>query len=656
MGTAGGGTPILAYKKWGNGIVFFGGVTLPFAWTPSTEGQNLWQNIFSYVKQISICALSAAAITPTTPQTVCSGSTLTLNGSSTGSTSPAYTWSSIPSGFSSNEQNPAFTVPTVTSVTDYTLTLTVTEGSCSATTTKQITVNPIPTAVATPSIQTICSASAMTTMAFTGNVAGTVYHWTRDNTDAVTGLNGSGSGDISGTLTNTTNTPVTVTFTITPAFTNAGTTCNGTPITATVTVNPLPLAMISGTTTVCQNDPVPSITFTGSRGIAPYTFTYTLNNTSVQTVTTTTGNSVTLTVPTDVSGLFVYTLVNVKESGPAQCSQNQNGSAIITIKPTPTSALTASQTDVCPNTQVTLEAHCSLPTAIVNWNPGAPTVTPNAPTTPYTYKASCTFDGCTGNESSVEVRTHRILADLKEIGNGTQPQPILKTVKDNLSPTNTFSAPANARRWTIIAKGCATSESAGFKLSGPVNFTGIDNDTPYALFSNEGNNYYAIDHPNYGTGGSFPNGTYTLTVDLRSQDGVGGPFPKNRVATGALLATRTLQFTVEGSGTTRQAAKDNKQTGDLMNGEWNRESGSFAEVAPNPVTKIMQLKIKNTQGQKVSIRLTDVTGRILLQGGFVPETNQHQEEFEVGHLANGIYFLKVNTADQQTTVKVLKTE
>ncbi len=97
-----------------------------------------------------------------------------------------------------------------------------------------ITVNPIPNAVATPSSQTSCSGSAITTIVNSGAVSGTVFNWTRDNTATVTGIAASGSGNISGTLTNTTAAPVTVTFTITPTANG----CPGAPITATVTVNP----------------------------------------------------------------------------------------------------------------------------------------------------------------------------------------------------------------------------------------------------------------------------------------------------------------------------------------------------------------------------------------------------------------------------------
>ena len=115
------------------------------------------------------------------------------------------------------------------------------ENGCSATSDPvTVTVNPVPDAVATPSSQSICTGSSITTIVNSGTVSGTVFNWTRDNTIDVTGIAASGSGNISGSLTNTTAAPVTVTFTITPSYTNGEVTCEGTPVTATVTVNPAP--------------------------------------------------------------------------------------------------------------------------------------------------------------------------------------------------------------------------------------------------------------------------------------------------------------------------------------------------------------------------------------------------------------------------------
>jgi HYR domain/Ig-like domain CHU_C associated/Secretion system C-terminal sorting domain/PKD-like domain len=99
------------------------------------------------------------------------------------------------------------------------------------------TVNPLPVATATPASQTVCS-GPITSIILTSSEPGTTYAWTRDNTVNVTGIPASGTGDISGTLTNNTFVPQTVTFTITPTVTATG--CVGAPITATVTVNAVP--------------------------------------------------------------------------------------------------------------------------------------------------------------------------------------------------------------------------------------------------------------------------------------------------------------------------------------------------------------------------------------------------------------------------------
>jgi hypothetical protein len=84
--------------------------------------------------------------------------------------------------------------------------------------------------------------------------------------------------------------------------------------------------------------------------------------------------------------------------------------------------------------------------------------------------------------------------------------------------------------------------------------------------------------------------------------------------------------------------------------------GQFAEVAPNPVTNTMRLKVVEAKGQNVGVSLMDASGRMMLQRSFVPESNTHQEEFEVGQITSGMYFLKVNTANKQATLKVVKVE
>lgn len=107
---------------------------------------------------------------------------------------------------------------------------------------------------------------------------------------------------------------------------------------ATVIVNDLPTATVSGTTEVCRNGTPPLITFTGAGTTAPYTFTYNINGGAPQTITTTSGNSVTVSVPTGTAGTFVYNLVSVSDGTPQTCSQNQAGSATVVVNQLPTAA------------------------------------------------------------------------------------------------------------------------------------------------------------------------------------------------------------------------------------------------------------------------------------------------------------------------------
>lgn len=101
-----------------------------------------------------------------------------------------------------------------------------------------------------------------------------------------------------------------------------------------IVVNSLPIGIISGSSSVCQNSENPQITLQGADGIAPYTFTYSVNG-IVQTVSTSSGNSVTIIAPSTVIGSSVYSLISIQSSGDQACSQNQSGSALITVNPAP---------------------------------------------------------------------------------------------------------------------------------------------------------------------------------------------------------------------------------------------------------------------------------------------------------------------------------
>ena len=118
--------------------------------------------------------------------------------------------------------------------------------------------------------------------------------------------------------------------------------------TATVTVNPLPTAIVSGTTVLCEGETPSNITFTGAAGTVPYTFTYRINNGLNQTVITSTGSSAVVSVPTGIAGAFIYTLVSIEDASSSSCFQLQSGTATVTVNPLPTATI-AGTTTVCIN-------------------------------------------------------------------------------------------------------------------------------------------------------------------------------------------------------------------------------------------------------------------------------------------------------------------
>lgn len=235
-------------------------------------------------------------------------------------------------------------VPTTT-VGTYTYTLTqVTGNSCvnaqSGNTT--VVVNPLPNATITGTTS-VCQNATSPTLTFNVNSTTTgPYTFTYninngpDQTVSTTGSSTSAS------ITAPTGTTGTFTYNLTAVTDGSPSACRRTltGVSAVVTVNPLPTATISGTTAVCRNSTSPQITFTGANGTAPYTFTYNINSGANLTVTTTSGNSVTVNAPTGTAGTYTYNLVSVQDGSSTACQQAQSGSAVVTVYELPTADFT----------------------------------------------------------------------------------------------------------------------------------------------------------------------------------------------------------------------------------------------------------------------------------------------------------------------------
>lgn len=106
-----------------------------------------------------------------------------------------------------------------------------------------------------------------------------------------------------------------------------------------IRANTLADATANGPLSVCidANDN-PSINFTGNGGSGVYEFSYTINNGSVQTVSTASGlATVSISIPLSSTGTFIYKLTAVKDVATG-CSQAKNFDVTVNIQPKPTKA------------------------------------------------------------------------------------------------------------------------------------------------------------------------------------------------------------------------------------------------------------------------------------------------------------------------------
>ena len=409
-------------------------------------------------------------------QTICSGSaisTMVITGNVSGAT---YSWtrdntagvtgiaasgSGNISGSLTNTTNSPITV---------TFTITPTASSCSGTpVTATVLVNPTPTASVTNNNQTICSGSAISTMVITGNVSGATYSWTRDNTAGVTGIAASGSGNISGSLTNTTNSPITVTFTITPTASS----CSGTPVTATVLVNPTPTASVTNNNqTICSGSAISTMVITGN--VSGATYSWTRDNTAGVTGIAASGSgnisgSLTNTTNSPITVTFTITPTTSSCSGTPV-------TATVLVNPTPTASVTNNNQTICSGSAIsTMVITGNVSGATYSWTrdntagvtgiaasgsgniSGSLTNTTNSPIT-VTFTITPTTSSCSGTPVTATVLVNPILIPAVSIASTSANICSNGTATFTATPTN-GGLPANYQ-WQLNGSNVGTNSSS----------------------------------------------------------------------------------------------------------------------------------------------------------------------------------------------------
>ena len=321
---------------------------------------------------VTVTALPTASISGTT--SICSGGTATITFTGTPNATVTYT---INSGANqtivlNGTGTATITTPTLTANSTYALVSVSASGSlaCNQTTTGAavVTIVSLPTASITGTTA-ICSGGTAT-ITFTGTPNATVTYTINSGGNQTIVLNGTGTATIT-TPALTANS----TYTLVSAALTGATTCSQVQTgSVVVTVNQLPIATISGTTSVCLNGTA-TITFTGTPNA---TVTYTVNSGGNQTITLNGAGTATIITPA-LTTTATYTLVSVTSTEPSICSQPQTGSAIVTVVALPIATISGT-TSVCPNGTATI-TFTGTPNAVVTYtvnSGGNQTITLNA--------------------------------------------------------------------------------------------------------------------------------------------------------------------------------------------------------------------------------------------------------------------------------------
>ncbi|WZL89632.1 LamG-like jellyroll fold domain-containing protein [Salinimicrobium sp. 3283s] len=238
---------------------------------------------------------------------------------------------------------PAFTAKTGTA----TVTITPVVNGCTGTPVSyDVTVNPTPTVSVSPASQQICSGES-TSINLSGS--GTSFSWTiAEAGNEITGASEGSGNQIIQTLSNSSSQPQVVKYRIVPEANG----CTGTPISVTVTVNPLPSLIITNPETICSPAIVDLTSPEITTGSTPnLTFTYWKDISA----------SIPLSKPTETSVGTYY----IKAENTYGCSVIKP--VVVTEKPTPNLTSPTQAAGFCSGTAFEYTFSSDIPGTEFRW-------------------------------------------------------------------------------------------------------------------------------------------------------------------------------------------------------------------------------------------------------------------------------------------------
>ena len=471
------------------------------------------------ISNVTVNLLPTITNTPLS-QTICGGGTTTSVAWTSVVAGTTYSWSGSSAngitGFpvSGTGNLPVMTLnnPNTTQGSVVYLVTPTANGCAGAAITYTVFVNPIPN-VNTLIPQTICSGSNTVAVNLTSNVLLTTFSWTASGAN-VTGFTALGNGNIPlQPLVNTTNSPQTVVYVITPTANG----CLGTPVNYTVTVNPSPSVQFTPINqTICSGNSTALVTLTSATAGATITWTCTppAGITGASTSGTTTIPVQALT-NTTVAPLTVDYLASAVTTGGAACPGAVSTYSII-VNPITVASASPSTSTICSGTALNVALTATVSGTTYNWTVGA-----NANISGAMAGTGNAINQTLINNSST-VQT--IIYTITPTANACNGSPITVTITVNPAPSVTFTpapqAVCSGQNTTLVTLGSSTAGvtySWTSAANGAVGVSPIGTNTiPVQTLTNVTANPITVVYTAnamFGGGCAGPSANYNITVN-----------------------------------------------------------------------------------------------------------------------------------------------
>jgi gliding motility-associated-like protein len=347
--------------------------TLNYTVTPAANGCNGVVGTYSItINPAPVTTFSIAN------QAICSGTNTAPVTFSSTTPNVTYAWqATVPNGISNlAPTSGSGNLPSFTNVTNANNAVQTVQFSVIASTagtvcagqpaTYSIAVIPIPTVNAL-SNATYCNGVAIPALPITSNVPAATYAWSMSTNVGLTPTSGTGTpipgfnASIAGTV------PINSTVTVTPSASSGATTCPGSPVTYTLTINPVPTVTPIGNQVLCAGNTNNATTVLSS--VAGTSSAWTNNNTNTG-LAASGSNTVPSFVGTNNTNLPILSTVSVVPSftnNQVVCT-GATSNYTITVNPLPTVAPTQNQ-QVCAGNQVAVSftSPNNIAGTVYNW-------------------------------------------------------------------------------------------------------------------------------------------------------------------------------------------------------------------------------------------------------------------------------------------------